>query len=316
MPYIGHGSAIMLGFESTWGTEVARTNSIRCVSHAMTRTIEKVGRPHLGTLGSAYFTRRSHYVQSDMSGGSFEVLAAYNDSTVALMAYALGAAVDAGGPTYTHTLTCAEQGLIGLSIETINGTGNAEVWEGCKISRAEFMIETGGIARLKCDVIAETNSGLESASTPTFATEDHILHSHAGQFTHNSNSKDFASLSIVRDRKLATRQLVGSALTKEPIVSDFPDVTGTVVFEYDSTTPNAAYIADTQGDATVTFTSGTSPNALAITLHNIILNSVVREVSAVGVIRETVTFTCEATGSESGCSFVFTNTQALYTTNA
>ena len=315
IPFLGHGSAVMIGVESTWGTKVTRTNSLRVVSHGITRKIEKVDRPHLGTAGSAYYTRRSHYTQSDRSGGPIEILASYNDSTVLLMAYLFGAAVDAGGPTYTHTITAAHPGHTGLSIETLNGTGIAEVWEGCKIASGEFSIESGGIARLSVEVMAETNGGLEAASTPTFATEDHILHSHAGQLSYNGVTYDLISFRLSADRKLGDRQLLGSALTKEPVVSDFPEITGTIVREYDSSTLNAAFIADTQADTTITFT-GTSPNVLAFTLHNIFITSVVRDTSQPGVIRETATFKCEATASESGVSIVFTNSLALYTTNA
>lgn len=313
MPFLGHGACIGIGFESTWGTEVARSNWVRVVSHAIVRNIEKVPRPHLGTLGAVSYVRRSHYTQSDMVSGTVEILAAYNDSTVGLMAHALGAAADAGGPTYTHTLTVAQPGLVGLTLEAINGTGLAEVWEGCKIGRAELSIASGEIARFRLDVIGETNSGLEAVGTPAFATEDHILHSHAGQLGFNSASYDCLSFSIVCDRKIGTRQLLGSALTKEPLTSDFPEVSGSFVVEYSASTLNAAFIADTVGDLTISFT-GTGANQLAITAHNIYIESVVRDVSGPGVIRETVTWKAQADGSDSGLAMVFTNANALYTT--
>jgi hypothetical protein len=314
LPYLGHGASLGIGFETTWGTEVARTNWMRVVSLGVERQIDKPRRAHLGTLSAASYVSRSHFIASDNVAGSIEVLASYDDSTVALVAHAFGAAADAGAGPYTHTITPAEPGLTGLTLETINGTGLGEQWEGCKINRAELSVEAGQEMRLRLDVMAETNTGLEAAGSPSYPTEEPILHSHAGQFTHNSVAADLVSFSLVRDRKLGTRQLLGSAKTKEPAPTDFSEVTGTLVFEYSATNNNSVYIADTQSDATITFT-GSGNHVLAITLHNMLITKVMRGVGSVGVIRETVEFRCEATASEAGASLVFTNDNALYTTN-
>ena len=51
MAFLGRGASLGFGIESTWGTAVARTNWMRVVSTGIDRTIDKVPRPHLGTLG-------------------------------------------------------------------------------------------------------------------------------------------------------------------------------------------------------------------------------------------------------------------------
>lgn len=320
-PDRGLESYLGAGIESTWGTAVSRTNWLRVSNLSLQRTLDIQKNPHLGTSGQTSNNQRGHFTASDQSGGGFEFPAAYDDSTVLIVAHAMGAVADAGAGPFTHTITLdtTSSELAALTLEQGKGGGKAEVFEGGTIPGFEFRIAAGEIAKIIVPgVIAETSGGLVAQGSPSFATSSFIKHNQAGQFGFNSLLWDLVSISIKVERMHAERMLLGSLNTKKPCPSDFVKVTGTLVIELGAESTygiNTAWLAGTQGDATLTFT-GAGNNVLAITLQNMYVNNVSDPVSGPGVIQQTVTFTCESDGTDEGLKFVFTNANANYSDNS
>jgi hypothetical protein len=313
MASIYHGRTAALGFaeESTWGTAVSRTNWRPLISASLTRTVEKVPRPHL-LSGTASAMRRNHFTQADNAGGAFSVEATY-DNIGMLLKHLMGTVSTVGSDPYTHTYTLAQALPIGLTMEFNRGTGTSEVLEGCKLNSSTLSVSAGGVMTLDCDVIAETSAARGTAGTPSYATNQRpVLHSHAGQFSFNAVNYDLVDMSLTVNNALARRQLLGSAVTKEPLRSDFQSVELSVTLEVEDAL-YAALLADTQGDAAITFTSGSL--SFAITAQNAYLSAVTDPISDANIVRQSLTFVCESDGTDEGLSIAVTNNSASGTAN-
>ncbi len=313
MPYLGNGTAIGIGEESTWGTAVSRTHWFRAISESMKRTVTKSPRPVLSEA-SASRNRRSHYIASDMAGGSFEILMGYEGAGLLLKHILGGSPATTGSSSpYTHTYKLAAAPQTGLTIEVKRGNGTSEVFEGCKISKATFKIEAGGLMRVTCDVIAQTSGGRTSAGSPTFTTNElDVIHHQAGSLSWNSNSYTPKAIEVTIDNKMATRQLLGSKLTAEPKPSDFLDVMIKVDLEWENDNLNGSLTADDAADLSITFT-GEGSRTIAFTAHNAFLEDVSDPVSSVGVIAQSGTFRAQSDGTDEGLAIVIANTQSSAT---
>lgn len=313
-PYVGRGLSLGFGEESTWGTAVARTHWYRGITESMARKVSRKPRPTLAEATGSR-NRKFHYTESDTAGGSVELLMTYEGCGL-LLKHVLGGTPTTTGPVsgiYTHTYTLAGNLPTGLTHEVIRGNGTAEVFEGCKVSKATLKIVAGGLMTLALDLVAETSGGRVAAGTATFTTNDlPVVHNQAGVFTWNAQTYTLKSFELTIDNKLATRMLLGSNLTAEPVPSDFLDVNCKVEVEWNNDNLVTALTADTQADASIAFT-GTGSRTLTVNLHNLYLEEVSDPVSGVGVVAQSATFRAESDGTDEGVSVVLTNTQSSAT---
>ena len=206
--------------------------------------------------------------------------------------------------------------LASLTLEQVLGTQDSEVFEGGILPGFEFRCTAGEVAKLSLPgIICETSQGLASQGTPVQPTSSYIKHDHAGAFGFNSLSWNVNDIMIKADRKYSDRMQLGSQLTKEPTPSDFMEITARITVEYGQTAGlNAAWLADTQGDATLTFT-GPGNNSLVIVMQNAIITDIGRPVSGPGVITQTVDFVCESDGTDEGLLMTMNNDNTNYSDN-
>ena len=312
---LGRGASLGFGAETTWGTAVARTNWMRVVSTGIDRTIDKVPRPHLGTLGATSANRRSHFLASDMVAGDFEVIASYDDSTLLLLEFGMGAVATTGAGPYVHTFTLTEDLPEGLTVEQIFGTGGAEVYAGCMVTNLGISCAVGDVMRLTGSVIGSTSAGRTGAPSPTYSPLGaSVIHHQAGVFGFDGDFYNIKSMDLKVDNKLATRQQLGTLLTSRPNRSDFMEVAVSVTLEYSNDNMQGELYLDTQGDATITFT-GLGNNVAAFTFQNAYITSVSTPVSGTDVIELTVDFVCESDGTDEGLSIAITNDNPLSRAN-
>ena len=292
MPIFGRNSAIGIGAESTWGTAVARTAWFRTVSSGLKRTIERIAR---GTLCEADASNNiaSQYTKSDDAGGPIEILMGYEGMGLWLHHLLWKTPTTTGpdgGGMYTHTFklqTAPPTG--GLTIEQLDGSAQAEVFEGCRLNKGTWKVAVGELMHLSLDVIAETSGGKVSAGTPAFTTNEiDVAHFNAGTLSFNSGTFTVLSCEWTIDHKLVRRQQLGSSVTAEPATNGFDEILLKVELEYDAVTFYTAFLADTASDAVVVF-SGTGGRTLTFTLHSAFIKDVGIPVNAVGIMKQTVT---------------------------
>ena len=312
--YHGRGAAIGFAEETTYGDAVGRTNWRPLISSSLTRTIEKVPRPTL-RVGSAGAMRRKHYVQADNAGGTFSIEASYNSMGI-LLKHLMGTVTKTGTSSpFTHAYTIADDVPTGLTIENVRGTGTSEVLEGCRLNSGTFAVSAGGVMTCEFDVIAETGSATPrvAAGTPNFsATDAPILHSHAGQLSWNSASYDLIDLSLTVNNALAVRQHLGSAVTKQPLRSDFQSVEMSVTVEVEDQL-YADFISDVESDCSITFTSGAK--TFTIEVQNAYLSTVSDPVSDANIVRQSLNFIGQSDGTNEGCKLTVVNDESSSTAN-
>ena len=306
--YHGRGAALGIGEESSYGVATSRVNWRPAISSNLLRTIERVPRPNLRT-GAAGAMRRSSYVQADSAGGGVSIELTYENCGM-WVKHLMGAAATTGSSPYTHTYTLGTLPT-GLTIENVRGSGTSEIFEGCKVNSGSFSVSSGGVMSLDMDIIAETSATRGTAATPSYGAGDTaVLHSHAGQLSFNSVSYDLVDMSVTVNNNLTRRQLLGSAVTKEPKRSDFQSVEMSVTLEVEDALYQAL-IAGTQGDVVIAFTSGSL--SATFTLSNAFLTEASDPVTSAGIISQNLTFVGESDGSDEGLSIAIVNTNSSAT---
>lgn len=311
--YLGRNAAIGVGEESTWGTAVSRGNWRPLISGSLQRTITKTPRPSLLT-GPASAMRRGRVVEVDECGGSYSIECTYEN--IGLFIYLLTGTVAGSTPgPWTYSLASA---LPSATMEFVRGTGSGEVLEGCVAASGTFAVSAGGVMTYESEVIAQTSveGGAESPSvaprsaavTPSYGTGDTpVLHSHASQLTFNSASYDLIDMSLTLNNGIARRQLLGSAVTAEPLRSDFQSVELSVTVEVQDALYKAM-IDDTASDITFNFTSGSL--VMAFTVHNAYIMDATDPVSSAGIVTQSITFGGESDGTNEGLAITMTNAVA------
>jgi len=313
--YLGRNSAVGLGEESTWGTAVSRTAFRPLNSSSLLRQATFVPRPDLKSdSGSAM--RRGHYQSEESMTGTFEVAATY-DNIGMILKHALGTAASSGSGPYTHTYTLAAAPPTGLTIEVVRGTSTkSEVFEGCKISSMTMSVNAGECMMVSCDIIGQTSAARGSAGTPSYSAQEHLIEaSHAGQLSFNSVNYDLSSFTLTVNNSLDRRQLLGSVETSEPLRTDFMSVE--LSFEIEAVdTLYTALLANTQGDAVVTFTHPTVSNrSMAFTIQNFYLNAVTDEISDAGIVTASCSGVGESDGTDEGLQIVSVNSNSSAASN-
>lgn len=316
VPATGRGSYIRFEEESTYGAAEGTLNNSRPVVSLSLQTNRR--RAPVPDLHDSGVLPRRHFDVSDESGGAVRLVATYDNIGLLLKA-AMGAVSDGGtGPSaYTHTYTLAAA-LPSLTIEAIRGNAtNSETFEGAQVNTATLAVEVGQPMYLDLDLIAETSATRAAAGTVSLsATETPILHSHAGQLTFNAVSYDLVGLRVSLSNNIERRAKLGSTETQEPARAGYGSVVMECTIEAVSNqndTILAAQRAGTQGDAAITFTSGT--RSLAITGHNAWVDEATDPVGDAGIIRQTVRFMCESDGTDLGLALVMTNSESSGTAN-
>ena len=166
---------------------------------------------------------------------------------------------------------------------------------------------------LGAEVIAETASARGSAGTPSYGSGDTpVLHSHSGQLSFDGATYDLVDMTLTINNALATRQHLGSSVTKQPLRSDFQSVELAVTVEVEDAL-YTAFTADTESDATITFTSGSQ--TFTLNVHNAYLSAASDPVSDANVISQSLTFVGQSDGTDEGCSIVVVNTKSGNTDN-
>ncbi len=311
-PYLGFGAALGVGIESTWGTSVARSLWFPLAGESLSRTVEKSPRNTLAA-SSGGRTSRKHFRSADNVGGMVSLLLTYEGWGV-FWKHLLGAAATTGpvSSLYTHVYSQAMNTLPGLTLESVRGTGTAEVFSGMKATKATVKIEAGKEVTASIDFIGKTSGGRVSAATPSFATsrDTVALFDQAGTANWNSVSYSTTGMEITFDQKLTRRPQVGSLLTSEPMPSGFIDIKIRLDLEWSEDTLDAALTADTEGGPlSVTFTDSSS-RTITFDLANCYVESASAPISGVGIIKQTVVLKAQAASGNEGLKVTVVNTQA------
>ena len=309
--YFGRNSFVGVAVETTWGTAVTTPTVTRpIISCSMLRQVEKVERANLRVAGVAGL-RKGHYLVSDKVSGSLELEATYDNVGYFLDA-ALGASATTGPASglYEHTYTMGDVPVAGTTLRLQRGTSDySETFEGTVFNTLTMSCAAGEHMSMTLDMMSETSSDTSPSLRArgntglTFSDpskENLVLHHHASTLGWNSQTFNLIDFEYKLENGLADRMRLGSLLTKQPVQSDYRTSTMTVTFETDDIQGYQQFIADTVGDAEVTFTNGASAadsRTMQFTLNDAYIETYTDEISETGLVTASVTFKAQGSGA-------------------
>lgn len=325
-PMFGYPGLLAVVKETTWGTAVSpRTNWIRPLSVNMGRQLEIAAVPVFLGGDATSVNGRGPVLQRDACGGTIELAMAYDDTTLFFLEQMFGAVTDGGGggPSYTHTykLALPANRLVGFTMEVTRGrygsTVEAEVFEGCKVSKGVIRIPGTGVCTLTLDIIAQTSASRTTQASPTLHTGEPswMMGHHCGGFAWGSLDDTFDALSLTIDHNLQRRWESGSLYTAEPLPGPVDNRLVTVDvdvernYDDEGATVYTAHKALTQQDGTLTLT-GASPFVAAFSFHNAVCERYQDPTTTPGLVKQRFGLRCYTDGTDYGAALVLTNSQS------
>lgn len=326
LPFIGLGSLVALGKESTWGTLVSTPNALPVLACTLDTSQEPMPLEYLGyRTDQVYGAIRDTAVVKHDAGGEIRTYASYDSPAFGLLLEAcFGELVTTGASApYTHALTLKHSGIMnGLSVQHVIGrstgadTDKARFYVGAVVSSWELTVTAGEPVQLRATMIAKSGGSIVAAvGSPVVTSPEEVLAHHAsggGSFTWNAETLVFQSLRIRVDHKIDRRRAVGSLYTDVPAPTGFPEITITASAYLLDDGPIEALLAGSSGDLEIQF-DGTGNNRLTITGFNCQLISAPVAADKPGVLMAEMTWRCRADTTNRGLRAVLRNdTSPLY----
>lgn len=323
-PTIAHGSAVALGEESTYGTAASRTHLLKVQSH---RCDLDIGVEEVPTMGDHTLTAAApvEFVKTlQTAGGSFVAPFYADDAAILLLfAFLFGAVADGGsGPSsYTHTYTLDNKSASRkfFTAEHTFGDVDQKTMEGCVVTRWSITIEPGRPVMISVEYIAETGAALTTQTALTHAAGEILVGNLGSVLAWNSVNHVPRRVTISCDHGYARRYVVGSAQTLQPVINARTNISVEAELEHGVLTdPEAAYVAETTGDLTISLTAG-GGEVHAFTLYNAqIVRGVQRNAQGFGIIPKSILWRGKADaggGGDLGLRLAVTNS-SIATYNA
>lgn len=317
---IGFGAMVGLREEASYGTSAGNSDHwLPVISVTPTVDTGVTVIPYLGVANAqGYHAQRDHCALRHDVGLEIRGVASYDDKAFCLLLkHAFGSVGTTGGSSpYTHTLTLDTDGVVGLTLQVLHGTGltaAAELYLGCRVTRLALDVSAQGYMTYTATILARSAEDLGAvAGTPGFTAAEEVLAHHGGGFTFDSQPISLRSFGLVLDNNLTRRPQIGSVYTDTPVPGGFASLTWEIERSWEDAAYYADYLDSTQSDATITFT-GTGVNSLAIELSNAVMTSFSKPVDRAGELTQRISGICLASPSaEQGIDIVITNANSAF----
>lgn len=309
----GRGAFIKLGEEATYGT-IASSMPVdnRIISASFQKTQEKERKTHLSQSGAGGF-QNGHFDAFLNVGGSIDLPLLY-EGTGMLIKAAVGAVtttdLSPATPQYQHDYEPASDGeLPSLSIGLQRGTGEYEVFLGCKVATMGISGTAGEEVTASFEIIAQNANARSTATSSTFGSGRQIFHFESGDLSYNSATYKMKSFELSLDNKLERRNVLGDKKTLEPITNDVKDITLSVTLEMQDNVLYTAYLDGTQSDVEFTFTNSDG-DLCNVLIRNCYITDYDDAVNTFGALERTMTFVGEGDASNEPIRIRITNNQS------
>jgi hypothetical protein len=317
----GRGAFIKIGEEGTYGT-IASSMPVdnRIISASFQKTQEKERKTHLSQSGAGGF-QNGHFEAFLNVGGSIDLPLLY-EGTGMLIKAAIGSAsttdLSPATPQYQHDYEPASNGeLPSLSIGLQRGTGEYEVFLGCKVATMSISGSAGEEVTASFEVIAQDANARSTATSSSFGSGRQIFHYESGNLSFTgSGASSFAmkSFELSLDNKLERRNVLGDKKTLEPITNDIKDITLSVTLEMQDNDLYDDYLNGLQSDVEFTFTNSDG-DLCNVLIRNCYITDYDDAINTFGAIERTMTFVGEGDSSNEPIRIRITNNQSSATAN-
>jgi hypothetical protein len=213
-------------------------------------------------------------------------------------------------PQYQHDYEPASDGeLPSLSIGLQRGTGEYEVFLGCKVATMGISGTAGEEVTASFEIIAQNANARSTATSSTFGSGRQIFHFESGDLNYNSATYKMKSFELSLDNKLERRNVLGDKKTLEPITNDVKDITLSVTLEMEDNVLYTAYLDGTQSDVEFTFTNSDG-DLCNVLIRNCYITDYDDAVNTFGALERTMTFVGEGDSSNEPIRIRITNNQS------
>lgn len=322
-PALGLTTALATAVESTYGTPLAPDRFLEFESETLERKQEVLSSNALRS-GTPRLHRGSRRVTSARWGEGQITCEAVTNGLGRLLNHALGgtSTITQQGVTAAWLQTHSLGSTLGkyLTVQKqFRDEANAVVqqftFEGTKITDLEMKCAKKGKLMLSFGCDAEDVNVATAAATPAY-TATNVFHFAQGALTVGGTAVALVSdFSTKFDRKMATdRFFLGNAgLKKEPLLNDFPEVTGTLTAEFDDkATYFDRFAADTPVALVMTFTgaiiSGSFNELFRITIPEIRFTGETPKAGGPGLIMQNASFEGCDDGTNAGIKVEYQST--------
>lgn len=320
---VGLTTRLCTGVESTYGTvDLTSPRFLEFDSESLERKNEIMRSNALGS-GSLHLRRGSRSVVAARQVAGDITMEVVTNGMGRLIRNLLGGTptiAQQGGTTaylQTHTLGS----LLGKSLtiqkqlrDESDVVVAAFTHHGCKFVSGDFKIDKKGKLMLTLTVDGEDVDTVTAAASPSL-TPTKVFHFRQGSLTIGGvAAATVQSANVKVDRKLDTDRffLGNTGVKKEPLVNDFPDVTGALSAEFTDLTYYNLFANDTAAALVLDFTgdviSGIYNEKLTITVPEIRLTGEAPKVGGPGLVIVNHPWEAQWDGSSADLTLAYTST--------
>jgi hypothetical protein len=319
---VGLTTRLATAVESTYGTPITVDRFLEFDSESLERKNEIIRSNALGS-GSLNLRRGSRSVVSARWGeGSIDMEVVTNGMGRLFRQFMGGTPTIAqqGGTAawlQTHTLGSILDKSLTIQ-KQLRDEADAVVgkftFHGCKFPSAEFKIDKKGKLMLSLTVDAEDVDTSTAAASPSMVATK-VFHYRQGALTVGGvAAANVQTASVKVDRKMDTdRYHLGNAGVKaQPLINDFPEITGALSAEFAATTYYDLFAADTPAALVLSFVgdliAGAYYETLTITIPEIRLTGETPKVGGPSLIIASHPFEAQWDGSSANMVLAYTST--------
>ena len=309
----GFNAFVRFSVETTYGIALL-TNPVdlRIISSSLVTTQDRERKTNLSVPSSGMLAGTFDGFRN--TNGTVDIPIQYNGS--GMMFYlALGTVSTAAVAAYfVHTFTpdFALPSATVLFQRGTNLTSSNEQFTGVKVSTMNLSCAAGEEMTGSFDLIGYDGGVRSTDETSSFPSGDEALHFESGNLllagTLAPSSLEIRSFELTLDNKLERKNILGSKLTAEPVISDVREVTMSITCDMDDNSVYTSQLAGSSGAVSLTFTSTADANHfISITLSNAIIEDYSDAVSSFGRIERSFTVRGLASSTDAGLTIKVKN---------
>tara|TARA_R110002110_G_scaffold72238_2_gene192322 strand:- start:1992 stop:2963 length:972 start_codon:yes stop_codon:yes gene_type:complete len=290
----GFNAFLKVAEEASWGAGAGGSTKvdIRLNSSTLQTGQERPRKTNLSVPSSGMLA--STFDGFRNSGGTVDIPIQYNGSGM-FFKLALGAvSTSAAAADFIHEYT-PTFALPSIEIAFQRGsnlTDSSETFVGCMVSSMSVSCAAGEEMTASFDVIAEDSAARAANLTSSFPAGDSVLHFESGSLTMAGtllpSSVEIRSFELTLDNKLERKNVLGSKLTSQPVISDVREVTMSITADVDDNNVYISQLAGTSGLVSIKFTStAASSHYIEFQLSNAVIEDYSDSVTSFGRVERT-----------------------------
>ena len=254
------------------------------------------------------------------AGGPIDIPIQYNGSGIFFYLATGTVATSAVGPNHSHLFT-PNFDLPAATIQFQRGSNLAnsmEQFTGMMVSSMNISCAAGEELTASFEFIGKDSATRAGNITSTFPSGDSCLHFEASTLTMGGtlapSTVEIRSVDLSFDNKLERKNVLGSKLTSEPVISDVREVTMSITADMDDNDVLASHLDGKTGDVSLRYTSTADPNhMITFTLTNAVIEDYSDAVSSFGRVERTFSIRGLASSGADGFKIVMVNANSSAT---